>query len=887
MACIKLLAPLPTNMTNSLNSTRIILGLALSVMFFSPRAATAASGTWTGLGGDGDWQNNSNWAASPFPGSAANVYTSTEIATFGLDGNGAVNLGGILNVDSILFGDGGTDAGAFTLGDIDDTLNLTSSGRILMRGGVIANEAVGVAGTIINLSTVNNSGYSFLNFGSGTLTVAGAVTANQSAGNTSLLTLGGSGDGVISGVLGNAGSAGASGLGLVKNGGGTWTLSGANTYTGTTTVNGGKLVLDYATNVPVSSSAPILLNGGGLIIKGQSSGATTSSLSSISLGGATASINALTLDANGGEGINLTIGTLNGFTSSLVGNLIDLSSSSGNSIAIGALGTSIAVSNGVLMPSAAGSGRATLVVRDSTGYGFATLLGATSGTLGRLTAGTTLTASNSSSITNYRLTSSGTLTRSANLDFSTVTIDSSAGDVTLNMGAFNFAPTAQGRGILVTGANDVSIDGTGNLGSGAIIHNYSSGTLSVSLASGSFNTTFLGTGFTDYSGTIVSTAGNGGFVIGGGIVRLSKAQTIPTTTPYYVTGGGILEVGADLNGAGAGDFSATVGAIGSNLRFFGDSGISAAGADRVVNFGGSGATLTWGSSGFLTNVDGTTDGGYTFKLSSAKSDAKLTIQNGIALGTNTSRVIDVSNGSAMVDAALSGTLSGNEVVLTKTGTGTLELTAANTYSGGTVISAGTLLINNASGSGAGSGNVTVNNGGALGGTGAVSGEVIVNAGGSLLPGASIETLETGAVTLNNGSALGYEVDSSVAASVGADLLKVSGNLALDGTVTLSLTDIAGAASAFALGTTFSLVNYTGTWNGGLLTFDGNAIANGGIFTAGLNTWQLEYDATSGGSNFSGEYFGGSFVNIVAVPEPSTLLSLLGGLGILACMRRRR
>ena len=879
-------SPHPMNMYTPPLTTRILHGLAIAVLLISPRPADAASGTWTDLGADGNWQTDANWTASPFPGTAADVYTSTDVATFGMDGSGAINLGGTLNVGSILFGEGGASAGAFLLGDADDILNLTSGGSITVQGGVTSNQAVGVAGTGINLSSTNNSTSSFLNFGTGTLTVGAAVTANQSAG-TSVLTLGGSGNGLISGALSNAGAAGSSGLALVKNGGGTWTLSGANTYTGATTVSGGNLVLDYTSNTPIDSSAPLSINGGGVDIKGQSSGTTVSSLSSVTLGGTVAAINSLTLDANGGSGIELTIGTLNGFTSSLSGSLIDLSSSSGNSITVDALGAAMAVANGILMPGTAGTGRATLVVRDSSGYGFATLSSATSGTLGRLTTGTTLNASNTGATTNYRLTAAGTLTRTANLGFSTVTIDSSAGDVTLGMGAFNFAPGSQGRGILVTGSNDVSITGDGNTGTGVIIHNYGSGTFSMSLASGTFGMTFLGTGFTNYSGTITSTVGNGGFEIGGGLVRLSKDQTMPTNTPFYVAGGGVLEIGADLNGAGAGDFTATVGNTGSSLRFFGDSGISAAGADRVVNFGGAGATLTWGSSGFLTNVDGSTDGGYTLKLSSARSDAKLTIENGIALGTNTSRMIDVADGTAVIDATLSGTLSGNGAILTKTGTGTLELTAENTYSGGTVVSAGTLLINNTTGSGAGSGNVSVNNGGTLGGTGGFTGEVIVQNGGTLSPGASIGTLGSGTLTMTDGSTLGYEVDSSVATSVGADLLKVSGDLSFTDTVTLTLTDIAGAPSAFTLGTTFSLINYTGIWNDGLLTFGGNAIANGGFFTAGLNTWQLEYDATSGGTNFSGEYSGGSFVNITAVPEPSTLLSLLGGLGLLACLRGRR
>lgn len=828
--------------TPGLLSTTVAALLAIT-----PAQSTfAASGTWTGAT-DNSWQTSSNWDASPFPGSTSG-FASTDIATFGTAGSGTIDLGGTLNVQSIRIGANGGSAGALTIGDAGDTLNLTSGGNITVGPGVTANETIGTAGGgSINLSTTNNSTYSFLNFGSGSLNISGALTANQSTANTSVLTLGGSGNGAISSVLSNAGSAGTSGLALVKNGSGTWTLSGANIYTGSTTVSGGKLVLDYASSTPISGSAPLSINGGGVSIKGQSSGTTVSSLSGVTLGGSTGAINSLTLDSNGGSGVNLTIGTLNGFTSSLNGSLIDLSSSSGNSISVGALGSAMAVSNGVLMPGTSGSGRATLVVRDSSGYGFATLSGATSGTLGRLTTGTSLTASSTGSTTNFRLTSSGTLTRSADLNFSTVTIDSSAGAVTLSMGAFNLAPTAQGRGVLVTGTNDVSITGTGTTGVGAIFHNYGSGTLSVFLASGTFNTTFLGTGFTDYAGTITSTAGSGGFEIGGGIVRLSKAQTMPTTTPFYVSGGGVLEIGADLNGVGAGDFTATVGATGSNLRFFGDSGISAAGADRVVNFGGAGAALTWGSTGFLTNVDGTTDGGSTLKLSSAKSDAKLTIQNGIALGTNTSRVIAVANGGAPTDATLSGVLSGTGATLTKQGAGTLELSAANTYSGATIISAGTL---------------------ALGSTGSLASTTYSIADGATfdVSAKSSYSLASVAVTIDVGPA-------------GAGFFNgPTGALTLGNALTLNF-----STSTLTDGQTYNLFDYgsqTGDFSS--VTLSGSIV--GSLLLTSADTWTGSF----GSYDFTfTESTGTLALSFAAVPEPSTYALLFGGASLLLAVCRKR
>jgi fibronectin-binding autotransporter adhesin len=224
--------------------------------------------------------------------------------------------------------------------------------------------------------------------------------------------------------------------------------------------------------------------------------------------------------------------------------------------------------------------------------------------------------------------------------------------------------------------------------------------------------------------------------------------------------------------------------------------------------------------------------------------------------------------------------------LIKIGSGSLTLTGASTYTGTTTINAGSLLVNGSLGATA---EVIVNAAGTLGGTGSINASAAVTINGTLAPGASIETLSTGAATFTDGSTLAVELDSSVATSVGADLLIVNGDLNLNDEVTLTLTNIAAVPVAFAGGTTFTLINYDGEWNDGLFTIDGNVIANGGTFTLGLNTWQLDYDSSTGGSNFTGQYLpDSSFVNIVAVvPEPSAIALLTGGLCAVMFFRRHR
>src|SRR5438309_12018467 len=72
--------------------------------------------------------------------------------------------------------------------------------------------------------------------------------------------------------------------------------------------------------------------------------------------------------------------------------------------------------------------------------------------------------------------------------------------------------------------------------------------------------------------------------------------------------------------------------------------------------------------------------------------------------------------------------------LIKAGTGTLILSGANTHSGGTTVSAGTLIASNSSGSATGTGSVNVN-AGTLGGKGIIQGAVTLgtaNGAGALL-----------------------------------------------------------------------------------------------------------------------------------------------------------
>ncbi|MBM4010705.1 MAG: PEP-CTERM sorting domain-containing protein [Planctomycetes bacterium] len=178
----------------------------------------------------------------------------------------------------------------------------------------------------------------------------------------------------------------------------------------------------------------------------------------------------------------------------------------------------------------------------------------------------------------------------------------------------------------------------------------------------------------------------------------------------------------------------------------------------------------------------------------------------------------------------------------------------------------------------------------LNGSGSIAGPVSIAAGGTLAPGNSIASLAAGATSFASGATFAYEVDSSAALAAAADLLVVSGNLDIAAGSLLALTDIAGTTAPFVENTTvFAMMNYSGSWSGGLFTSNGTPLADGSRFAVGSQQWKIDYNRTSaaGLANFTGDYLpNSSFVAITAVPEPSTLVLTALGVGLAAWAARR-
>jgi autotransporter-associated beta strand protein len=226
--------------------------------------------------------------------------------------------------------------------------------------------------------------------------------------------------------------------------------------------------------------------------------------------------------------------------------------------------------------------------------------------------------------------------------------------------------------------------------------------------------------------------------------------------------------------------------------------------------------------------------------------------------------------------------------LVKAGGGTLIIAGASSYSGPTVVNGGHLVVNNSTGSGTGSGHVTVSSGGTLGGGGIISGAVTVSSGGRLAPGNSPGTLSTGDATWEGAGSYVWDindVNAGTGTDPGWDLHAVTGTLTIAATseskfnlliTSLTLGNTAGAVHDFSGAQSYS-------WK--------LAEASSGI--VGFDPVKFNLDrsafANSAPGSFSLSQAGNDlYLNYTAVPEPGAM-ALLTGLGLtgFALWRRRR
>jgi fibronectin-binding autotransporter adhesin len=665
----------------------------------------------------------------------------------------------------------------------------------------------------------NTGGGSIINDGTGALTFT-ATTFNNSytlgSSVTRTLTLGGTNGGTIEGAIVDNSLTGL--VGIAKTGTGTWTLAGTNTNTGATSlIGGGTLELAYGTNNS-NKIAGVLTLGGGTIRLAGATGSHVEEVTSTSLNAGGASIN-----RNGANTARLRLNAITraaGSTMSLAdGTVADTDTTNTNNI----LGGWATVGNDWAVNSTNGADGAITALGSYTGALPSSGVGADTANY-TLSGNQTQTSTVAANTVRIAGTGSGdTLALAGNALTVTSTSATAVGGILYVGGGdniFNITNTS-GAGLNASGTNDL------------IIHTVT-GTLNVSatINGGGGNRTLIKAG----AGTLVVSSANSYQ----GIVRVNEGVLrIANNTATGLTNGNVVvQSGAAL------ELSNSV-AVAAEVLTITGTGVSNAGALRNVasNTSSYAGAITVGNGGARINSD---------------AGGSLTLTGGVVTSAFNNVTFGGAGNTTVSIAAISG-IGG----LVKDGSGVLNLNFGSTYVGATTVSAGTLIVNNSSGSATGTGLVTLASGARLGGNGTIGGSL--SAFGSLAPGNSPGELNVGGNVTWNGAASGGTATDWVfeLQSGNNDLLDVTGDfLKNTGSGSVFRFDFAGSTDEG----TFVLVDWVGTTD-----FGG-----------------ADFSYTNLGVGKSGSFaVVGSQLEFVVVPEPGTIVLLGSFLAILGLRQVRR
>ena len=570
--------------------------------------------------------------------------------TLSLSGGAANTYGGITTVDAgtVILNKTAGDAiaGNLTIGDGagTDTVQLSAANQIADTSAV----------------TVNASGVFDLNDSDETIgSLAGVSGAQVTLGTGGDLTVGDATNTTFAGVISETGN-------VTKQGSGRLTLSGNNTYTGATNVNGGFLQIsnagalgDATGNTAVSTGGSLELTSGILIAAGES----------------------LTLSGSGNGGV----GALRNVSGSNTwSDAVDLDAAATIASDAGTLTISGTVDNDAFLLTVDGAGDTTIssVISD--------------------TGGLTKTGSG-------RLTLSGnntyTGTTNVNGGFLQISNAGALGDATGDTTVSTGGTLELTNGISVASSESLTLSGTGNGVVGALRNVSGSNTwagavdldAAATIASDAGTLTISGTVDNDAFLLTLDGAGNttiSGVISDTGGLTKDGTGTLTLSGGAANTFGGLTTVntGTVLLNKSSGD------AIAGNLTIGDGAGtdtVQLSAANQIANT----SAVSLDDSGVfdLNNFNETI--GSLATLSTADTSAN------VDLG---SAFLTVGDGTS---TEFSGTITGTGSI-EKTGSGTLTLsgTNANTYSGATTVSEGTLILSKTAGVDAIAGDLTIGNG---------------------------------------------------------------------------------------------------------------------------------------------------------------------------------
>lgn len=594
---------------------------------------------------------------------------------------------------------------------------------------------------------------------------------------------------------------------LLLNSGGTLALGGANTYSGATFIYGGTLKASNAASLGGTSAGTTVSSGGALLVDGVAIGSE-----------------AITLNGNGPSGGGALVGA---GSASLAGNITLASNAT-----IGAptsddfltLSGTMTESGGARTLTKAGSG--TVILTGTASHSGGTTVSGGSlqigsgGTSGSIAGNVTVTGGN------LAFNRSDDVTYSGNVSGAGILKQLGTGRLTLTGSNFN------NGGLFIATGGTLSVGNGG--ANGSISGNVTNdGTL-----------IFDRTGNVSFNGVI---SGSGGLIKrGAGTLTLNssassfsgpvniEAGVLAVSSLYWIDYDSSLGTGT----VGTGTIAIGQGTTGATLRYTGGNGTS---TDRPIDLAGTtgGATLDVTGSGsvyFYGNIGSTGAGTKTLTLSGNSG----------------------SGGGSSISGIISDNSSTHTTSLLKTGFGTWRLAGVNTYTGGTTVVGGRLVLDaeNALPSG---GHVTING---TSGSAILDLESTAQTIGSLTfggPGAGAFTSNavvlgySGSLTL--GGNLIYDATNNPSGATIARGNIFYGEYPFDGTLnlggatrTFALADSSNATTELSIYSNITNGGITQTGAGSLLLAGDSSYAGGTTVTTGSGPLLLASSSSLDGSS---------------------------------------
>jgi autotransporter-associated beta strand protein len=425
-----------------------------------------------------------------------------------------------------------------------------------------------------------------------------------------------------------------------------------------------------------------------------------------------------------------------------------------------------------------------------------------------------------------------------------------------NYGPQGMAPSSSAEGISIVGLTRGSGVGTTGTGAGNAWGgiNFSNNSAASAITAEKFvffsfvasnNVTLSITNFGDYN--------------------VRRSGTGPTTGlwQWSTNGSTFTDIGSDITWGGT---TTAAGNAQSAISLNGIAGLQdvASGTTvtfRLANWGGTTGTwylndptdttgLDFTVNGSVTSVSGTAGTG-TGTLGISEVGGSAIFSGGVTVN-NTATFTAASGGQATFSGVVSGPGTAG---ITKTGAGTVTLSgsSANTFTGTTTVSAGTLELAKTAD------------------TTAIAGNLVVSSGATLLLSESNQVSSSGTtVSLSGGTITRASGVSEVFGN-----LNLSAASFLDfgsgGTGTLSF----GTYTPSAL-TALNIVNFT----------QGNTLTFGSNLTSSIETSAFAFSGNGGLGSYSWDNDSSTFT-ITAIPEPSTYLAAAGLLSLMLWPSRKR